>query len=210
MRNAHATSGPPEGAGPGPSATVSGSLSETRALGLQPRRITDRVLSRALGAGLDGQLAAGRSPESARLLAVRAADIVRLPRREALARYWERVLRVARDPYRASAAAISLRRERVLATEPAILELARLLRVPLPVTARGVAMARVLLTDGGGPLYAIGAPASLDESLRAAIAWLDPALPLIDDLGRGPVERVGPGGGGGPGKVGGPGAVPAR
>jgi hypothetical protein len=185
MRNAHVTSGPREGAIPRRLVTVSGSLSGTRALGLQPHRIADRVASRALGAGLDGQLAAGRSPESARLLAVRAADIVRLPRREALARYWERVLRVARDPYRASAAGISLRRERVLAAESAILELSRLLRVPLPVSARGVAMARVLLTNGGGPLYANGAPASLDDSLRAAIAWLDPAVPLIDGLADG-------------------------
>jgi len=181
MRNAHVTSGPREGAIPRRLVTVSGSLSGTRALGLQPHRIADRVASRALGAGLDGQLAAGRSPESARLLAVRAADIVRLPRREALARYWERVLRVARDPYRGPPAASPLRRERVLAAEPAIRELARLLRVPLPVGARGVAMARTLLTDGGGPLYVREAPASLDDSLRAAITWLDPALPLIDD-----------------------------
>jgi hypothetical protein len=180
MRNAHLTSGPRKGAALRP-VTVSGSLSGGRALALEPHRITDRVLSRALGAELDGQLSAGRSPESARLLAVRAADIVRLPRREALARYWERVLRVARDPYRGPPAASPLRRERVLAAEPAIRELARLLRVPLPVGARGVAMARTLLTDGGGPLYVREAPASLDDSLRAAITWLDPALPLIDD-----------------------------
>ena len=180
MRNAHVTSGPLDGAGT-KRVIVSGSLTGGEVLGLEPRRITDWVLSRVLGAGLDGQLAAGRLPESARLLAVRAADIVRLPRREALARYWERVLRVACDRYRSSPAAIALRRERVLAAEPAILELVRLLRAPLPVSARGVAMARVLLTDGKGPLYVSGAPASLDDPLQAAIAWLDPALPLIGD-----------------------------
>jgi len=69
----------------------------------------------------------------------------------------------------------------VLAAEPAIRELARLLRVPLPVGARGVAMARALLAEGGGPLYVSGAPAALDDSLRAAITWLDPRLPLIND-----------------------------
>lgn len=181
MRNAHVTSGPRGGAATRRGVVVSGPLTGDQGLGLEPRRITDRALSRVLGAGLDGQLAAGCSPESARLLAVRAADIVRLPRREALARYWERVLRVARDPHRAPVAAVPLRHERVLAAESAILEVVRLLRVPLPVSARGVAMARVLLTDGKGPLYLSGAPASLDDPLREAIAWLDPALPLTGD-----------------------------
>jgi hypothetical protein len=189
MRNAHVTPGPREGAATRHVVIVSGNLRGSRALGLEPRRVTGQILSRALGAGLDGQLAAGRSPESARLLAVRAADIVRLPRREALARYWERALRVARDPYRAPAGASPLCRDRVLNAEAGIGELARLLRVSLPVRARGVAMARVLLTNGGGPLYSSRASASLDDSLRAAIMWLDPTLPLIDDLPGDPAPR---------------------
>jgi hypothetical protein len=47
------------------------------------------------GATLDRQLAAGHVPESGRLLAVRAQQIVALPRRRELARHWEHLLDVA-------------------------------------------------------------------------------------------------------------------
>lgn len=147
--------------------------------GTRPYRVANRVLARALGASLDRRLAAGTPPESARLLAVRARDIVQLGRREAVARYWERTLRVARQPGAAAACSVPLRRQQVLAAEPAIRDLARLLRVPLPVGARGVAIARVLLTDGGGPLYWTRSPVSLHDALAEAITWLDPALPLM-------------------------------
>jgi hypothetical protein len=154
-------------------------------LGLQPYRLRDKVTSRALGASLDRQLAAGHAPEETRLLAARAQDIVAPHRREALARYWEHALAKAALPPSAPYDAAPLARGPVLATEPAIRELARLLRAPQPVTARGVAMARLLLTDAGSPLYRRAAPESLHAALRAAIAQLDPALPLMaEDTGR--------------------------
>src|ERR1700727_1808026 len=62
---------------------------------IQPCRLVDRLLARAFGASLDDQLAAGCSPESSRLLAARAQDIVSLPRRASLARSWDHVLQVA-------------------------------------------------------------------------------------------------------------------
>jgi hypothetical protein len=182
MRNVHVASGPRDGAaarhtiiyagragspGPGP-----------RRLRLRPYRLTDKVASRALGASLDRQLAAGREPEESRLLAARAQDIVALRRREQLAGYWEHVLASAARPAPALRNAAPLRRGPVLAAEPAITELASLLRAPLPVSARGVAMARMLLTDAGGPLYWSAAPESLHVALRAAITRLDPEQPL--------------------------------
>jgi hypothetical protein len=154
---------PARAAGPGP-----------RRLEMRPYRIIDKVLSRALGASLDRQLAAGREPEDGRLLAARAQDIVTLRRREELARYWERVLGAAARPAPALRNAAPLRRGPVLAAEPAITELASLLRAPLPVSARGVAVARLLLTDAGGPLYWSAAPESLHVALRAAITQLFP------------------------------------
>jgi hypothetical protein len=178
MRNVHVASRPrddaaarhtiiyavPAGApGPGP-----------RRLDMRPYRITDKILSRALGASLDRQLAAGREPEDSRLLAARAQDIVTLRRREDLARYWERTLGTAARPAPALRNAAPLRRGPVLAAEPAITELASLLRAPLPVSARGVAIARLLLTDAGGPLYWSAAPESLHAALRAAITQLLP------------------------------------
>jgi hypothetical protein len=50
---------------------------------------------------------------------------------------------------------------------------------PLPVAARGVAMAGVLLTDAIGPVYSRRGPVTLADALAAAIAQLDPALPLM-------------------------------
>jgi hypothetical protein len=150
-----------------------------RQLDIRPYRIIDKVVSRALGASLDRELAQGREPEDGRLLAARAQDIVALRRREELARYWERVLSTAARPAPALRNAVPLRRGPVLAAEPAITELARLLRAPLPVSARGVAMARLLLTDAGGPLYWSAAPESLHVALRAAITRLDPEQELF-------------------------------
>ena len=144
--------------------------------GAAPVSAADRVLARVFGASLDRQLAAGHPAEADRLLAARAQHIVSLPRRRALARDWEHLLDVAR---RAPAPAVPLCRDRIAAAEPSIRELVACLRVPLPVPARGVAAATVLLTDATGPLYHRRSRADLDGLLREAIAQLDPARPLL-------------------------------
>ena len=54
------------------------------------------------------------------------------------------------------------------------------LRAPLPVAARGVAAAEVLLTDAAGPLYNRHNQAVLAALLRSAIAQLDPAASLAE------------------------------
>ncbi len=178
MRNAHVAPRPRDDAATRQT-IIYAAPAGPRNLGVQRYRIIDKALSRALGASLDRQLARGREPEESRLLAARAQDIVALRRREQLARYWERALATASRPSPALRNTVPLRRGPILAAEPAITELARLLRAPLPVSARGVAMARVLLTDAGGPLYWSAAPESLHVALRAAITRLDPALPLM-------------------------------
>jgi hypothetical protein len=132
-------------------------------------RAFDRLGARVLGARLDKELAAGRPPEWSRLHAARADHLVALPFREALADGWERVLtRRARLP----------RRDRVATAEPIIGLLAERLRMPLPVPARGVALAKVLLTDGTGPLYSPLSTVALDDAVAEAVAFLDPAAPL--------------------------------
>jgi hypothetical protein len=69
-----------------------------------------------------------------------------------------------------------------VAAEPAIRELVSRLSAALPVPARGVAMARVLLTDATGPLYSRQARDGLPAALEAAIAQLDPARPLLAEI----------------------------
>lgn len=136
---------------------------------------------RLLGASLDRQLAAGREPESSSLLAARARHLVALPNRQRLARDWENLLPAARRPRGMHHPAIPVRRDRIIAAEPAVLELARRMTVPLPVPARGVAMAAVLLTDALGPVYNPRSQGSLAAALEAAIAQLDPTLPLMSE-----------------------------
>lgn len=152
---------------------------------LSPRCGTrQRLLARLLGASLDRQLAAGRPPESSPLLAARARLIVSLPRRTAMAGNWQRVLtratgRRAAISRTAPLAAAPIRAQEIIAAANAIEELVTRLEAPLPVPARGVAMATVLLTDAGSPVYSRRSPVSLDAALDAAIAQLDPALPLL-------------------------------
>jgi hypothetical protein len=147
---------------------------------IQPGRLTDRLLARALGASLDHQLAAGCLPESTRLLAARAQHIVALPRRTSLAGNWDHLLRVARRAPSRRIRAVPVRAAAILAAEPAIRELIERLTAPLPVGARGAAMASVLLTDPASPVYSRRGPRSLADRLQAAIIALDPALPLMN------------------------------
>jgi hypothetical protein len=129
------------------------------------------------GAALDRQLAAGHAPESGRLLAVRAQQIVALHRRRELARHWEHLLDVAaRQP--AGAPPAPLCRDRIVSAAAGVHDLAVHLRAPLPVTAAGVASARMLLTDATGPVYNRRNGTALDVQLRQISAQLDPAMPL--------------------------------
>jgi hypothetical protein len=147
--------------------------------GVRPSRLTDRLLARLFGASLDRQLAAGLTPESSALLAARARHIVALRHRRQLARTWGRLLRTARRAPGTYHPAIPVCGDRIVAAEPDVRELARLLTAPLPVPARGVAMATALLTDALGPVYNPRSQDSLANALQAAIAELDPALPLM-------------------------------
>ena len=153
---------------------------------LWPRRLGDGILARVFGASLDTLLAVGCAPESSRLLTARARQLVSLPERRSIAHSWEHLLRVAQHaPERrttgspAAAAAVPVRAERIVAAEPAIRDLVSRLAAPLPVPARGVAMARVLLSDATGPVYSRRSRADLTARVVAAAAQLDPALPLM-------------------------------
>jgi hypothetical protein len=142
-------------------------------------RIADRILARALGLRLDRSLAAGCSPDSARLLAARAQDLVSAATRQALADNWEHLLSAAKYAPAPTLGRMALHRDRIIAAEREVQEIAACLRKPLPVTAAGVAAASVLLTDGAGPVYNVQAEPGLHESLRLAIARLDPSVSLF-------------------------------
>jgi hypothetical protein len=153
---------------------------------LWPRRLGDGILARVFGASLDTLLAVGCAPESSRLLAARARQLVSLPERRALAHSFEHLLRVAHRAAgrrstgsHAATAEVPIRADRVVSAEPAIRDLISRLSAPLPVPARGVAMARLLLSDATGPVYSRRSRADLTAEVAAAAAQLDPALPLL-------------------------------
>jgi hypothetical protein len=67
----------------------------------------------------------------------------------------------------------------VAAAESSLRLLVDCLRAPLPVPARGVALANLLLTDGTGPLYSPLSTVDLADAVAEAGALLDPASPLM-------------------------------
>jgi hypothetical protein len=154
-----------------------GSLSE-----LSGRRlhVLDRVLASWRGFSLDARLAAGASPEGDRLLAARASALVNLPRRQKLARDWGRLASLARGRPAASART-PLRRDRVVAAAPEILQLQESLRATLPVPVRGVAMASRLLCDATGPVYSRRSAVDLRMALQDAVRQMDPWMAVLPD-----------------------------
>jgi len=138
----------------------------------------DRALARIRGPLLDTSLAAGASPESGPLIALRARALVVPAQRRRLASDWERVVRAARERP-ASTKQVPLRRDWIVAAEADIRELQRSLRASAPVPARGVAMASNLLTDGTGPVYNRNSRADLRAAVQEAIQHLDPSRELV-------------------------------
>jgi hypothetical protein len=99
---------------------------------------------------------------------LRARSLTALSNRRTIANGLRRVVQDACQGAPISRARISPRRAAVSAASVELTQLADALARPGPVTARGVAQARMLLTDGTGPLYNSKSPGSLE--IRAARA----------------------------------------
>jgi hypothetical protein len=145
----------------------------------RPCRLRDRAGAHLWAPTLDHLLAAGRSPDAGRLVATRAQALVSPARRQALAHDWEHLVEVAgRTPQR-SVRRVPLCRDRIAAAEPAITDMLVALVAPGPVPARGVAMARLLLGDGAGPLYNRRCPVDVVAAVGDVTAHLSPAASLL-------------------------------
>jgi hypothetical protein len=134
---------------------------------------------------LDRRLAEGELTDHSRLVALRAGRLVSRQHRLELAAWWEDVpLRVSglapvsRHAVRPSAAQVG-------AAGPQIDDLVATLRSGWPMSARSIASAGLLLTDGTGPLFQRNAP-SLAATLRDVLKAADPfaALRELPALGR--------------------------
>jgi len=136
---------------------------------IRPVTPLTRLLSRLCGSSLDRRLAAGREPETSRLLATRAQLLIATAARQRLADDWRELINRAHRPPSGSGRRASLQRRRIIAAERDIRHLAGVLSAPLAPTARGVAMAGLLLTDGTGPLYNRHAKTELVAALHEIV-----------------------------------------
>jgi hypothetical protein len=135
-----------------------------------------RIAARIRATRLDRDLAAGASPDSSPLLALRAQALVRPSMRRALARRVQQLLDDAahEEPTRVVSARVPVRRERILPVADALRLLIDRLLTPGPVPARGVAVVHDLLTDGAGPLYYVRGHDDLLDVVLDAVEQLAP------------------------------------
>jgi hypothetical protein len=134
-------------------------------------RLKDRLVALLRARRLDRALAQGTPPEASAALALRAQRLTEPEQRASIARELRRVMREAGVSRRPEFARIKPSQGRVLGAREQLRRLADMLEDPGPVAASGVAQARILLTDGTGPLYnpdsrttlVAGAAQALDE-----------------------------------------------
>jgi hypothetical protein len=132
-----------------------------------------------LAAGrIDRQLAAGIPSWESPVYAARARQLTSARMRRGLADSIDRILDVSENGRAGTlmTAAIMPQRSAVQEARPTLLLLSARLRSSAPLSARGVALLRDLLTDGGGPLYRPSAPTALANKVRA----IDELLDIVD------------------------------
>jgi hypothetical protein len=115
---------------------------------------------------LDRELADGGRPGGSSLLALRAWQLERPSQARLVADRLDAILHDLDHPHPGVSARIPLQRAQVIAARPFVANLAERLREVEHPRAAGVARARLLVTDGGSPLYAPCDPGSL-----ARLAW---------------------------------------
>ncbi len=123
---------------------------------------------------LDRELAAGVDPETNAALAVRARRLTGPRGRKLVVDGLAGALSRASDGTPGFTAAVRPQARELRESSAVLSALEARLRASEPVTARGVALLRVLLTDAASPLYQPSAPGELASRLRAAAAALEP------------------------------------
>jgi hypothetical protein len=153
------------------------SLSAPRldALPTRPRRWPGRLRFRVglawRASQLDRDLAAGGRPGSDELHASRALQLLSATYRQRIAQSLETVVRLSAR--RSSAARIPLQRAAIRDERHALLDLAARLLSPRPVSAQGVAIAVLLLSEPDSPLHEPAPPGAIEALAHAALDTLE-------------------------------------
>jgi hypothetical protein len=130
-----------------------------------------RVTARLRAHRLDRQLAVGVQAPAGSALAVHQARVTSVAEREAIARALRLAERDARAGGNPRSSRIPVHPTNIAAAEDLIDTITLRLHSPRPVSARGMARLRVVLSDGCGPLYRFGR-GDLSGRLGAALAEL--------------------------------------
>ena len=138
------------------------------------RRIRLALIAGWRAAELDRQLAVGAGARESALLAIRAERLTSRRYRARIAAGLARAVRDAEGAGRGFTAAVRPDRREVAAARTVLATLDRRLRAAEPVSAQGIALLELLLTDGASPLYRPTEPGALGSRLRAAAAALEP------------------------------------
>lgn len=129
-----------------------------------------RVVARLRADKFDHELAVGVPPRVGSALAVHQARLTSTAEREAIARSLRRAQRDA-DTGAVFSSRIPLHARNIAAAEDLIDKITLRLNSPRPVSARGMARLRRVLSDGTGPFYWYG-KGDLSGRLGAALAEL--------------------------------------
>jgi hypothetical protein len=133
-----------------------------------------RVRARLFPGRFDAELADGERVAAGSATAVHAQRLVSVRERETLARSLRQCLQDAREGDDSAvmfSSRVRVHRRNVLAAEDLIDAVTMRLHSPRPVSPRGMALLRRLLTDGGSPLYELGS-GDIEVRLAAALATL--------------------------------------
>lgn len=134
--------------------------------------VRDRVAVHWRAAQLDHELADGIPAEDSPALALRARRLTGIGRRRSMADALRRIVREVDGPATTHPVQVVPIRDRVSAAADELVGLADALAEPGPVAARGAAEARMLLTDGTGPLFNVCSRVSLKARARLATEHL--------------------------------------
>jgi hypothetical protein len=135
-------------------------------------RMRDRLRARFRAFALDEAIAAGAPPDSDAALTLRAGKLIGERTRSQLgSALREASTGVNRSP---SVVRVAACPAAVEDASDLIGELVRRLLAPAPVEARGVAQARLLLSDGTSPLFWSRRSAESRERVRHVLAALEP------------------------------------
>ena len=130
-----------------------------------------RVTARLRAYQFDRQLAVGVPAPEGSALAVHQARLTSVAEREAIAHALRQAVREARAGGNPLTSRIPVHPTNIAAVEDLIDTITLRLHSPRPVSARGMARLRVVLSDGCGPLYRFGR-GDLGGRLGAALAAL--------------------------------------